>query len=64
MPENSPLKKRFSQTKIVATVGPACAEEAKLVELIKSGADQATDGSSSYLLMNPKKTIAQLDGAG
>ncbi len=35
---------------------------AKIVDLIKSGADQATDGSSSYLLMNPKKTIAKLGG--
>ena len=36
---------------------------AKVVDLIKSGADQATDGSSSYLLVNPKKTIAQLKGS-
>ncbi len=35
----SPAVQRFARTKIVATVGPACREEAMLAELIKSGVD-------------------------
>jgi len=40
MSESSPRpRRRPSQTKIVATVGPACDEPAKLVELIEAGVD-------------------------
>jgi len=40
MPSNAlPRRGRPSQTKIVATVGPACAEQKELVELIRAGVD-------------------------